>query len=283
MGWPESLSISRLLREKQNKKYDQYQRRNLTDALELTSFNSAQHTSQSQVCFLSRATIRSTFSLWQCVTSLIDSFHYTIERDSAHDGNLVSAAPATPNSSPVRYLIPLSSLTGAARRKQLFWFLSSTNTNCLRKTSAFKWLKYFTAMHKQRFPHTQHFCGGTIAQPDAASSLCSTDWDKESDGLTLSAACQWSNKAPASARRWGCHRWSRTGTPPGTASRHLKQNKPIKKKMEVIQCNENLFVFTVRSFLWFNFCFSKQGVDLTIIWCWSNLNDCFLQFFMQLI
>lgn len=50
------------------------------------------------------------------------------------------------------------------------------------------------------------------------------------DELTLFAACRWSNRAPASARQWGYHRWSTTGTPPRTASRHLKGDKPMKNK-----------------------------------------------------
>lgn len=40
--------------------------------------------------------------------------------------------------------------------------------------------------------------------------------------LTLSAACRWSDTAPASAALWGFRRWSRTGTPPARASRHLR-------------------------------------------------------------
>lgn len=50
------------------------------------------------------------------------------------------------------------------------------------------------------------------------------DVQKE-DELTLSAACRWSNTAPASARQWGYHQWSTTGTPPRTASHRLKEEK----------------------------------------------------------
>lgn len=52
------------------------------------------------------------------------------------------------------------------------------------------------------------------------------DVQEREDELTLSAACRWSSTAPASAHRWGCRRWSTTGTPPWTASRRLKGDKP---------------------------------------------------------
>lgn len=53
------------------------------------------------------------------------------------------------------------------------------------------------------------------------------DIQKE-DQLTLSAACRWSNTAPASAHQWGCHRWNMTGTPPSSASHHLKGEMLVK-------------------------------------------------------
>lgn len=52
---------------------------------------------------------------------------------------------------------------------------------------------------------------------------------QEKDELTLSAACRWSNTAPASARQWGYHQWSTTGTPPRTVSRRLRAETELWK------------------------------------------------------
>lgn len=144
------------------------------------------------------------------------------------------------------------------------------------------------SLHKQMFTYTQL---------NTASSLFSNDKGKETDGLTLSAACRWSNKAPASDRHWGCHRWSRTGTPPWTASRHLKADEPIKKiknKIKVIHhLNSNIFQCLVQreplclhsldrkfsisinlSLGSSTFFFLKQVVQQTMMWWWSILNHC---------